>query len=205
MNVVIVGCGETGCRLAAQLDELGHDVAVIDVNAEKFESLPDDFSGICVRGSGTEADVLEKAGCENADVAAVLTSNDNVNIMSAEILGKFYGIKNVYVRLLDSSKEAVFKKFGLNTVCTTRMEADVFLSLVLDESSKVQPLIFSGASMKLVSVKAERRHIGKKPSELFCKEGEMLFAVRRRDGSVHLANEGKLTFEEGDVLIYAVI
>ena len=150
MNIIIVGCGETGCRLAAQLDELGHDVAVIDVNADKFEGLPEDFGGLCVRGSGTEDDVLKRAGCENADAAAILTSNDNVNIMSAEILGKFYGIKNVYVRLLDSSREAVFKKFGLNTVCTTRMEADAFLSLILDENSSVQPLNISGLSMKLV-------------------------------------------------------
>ena len=41
MNIIIVGCGETGCRLAAQLDELGHDVSVIDINSDKFESLPD--------------------------------------------------------------------------------------------------------------------------------------------------------------------
>ncbi len=205
MNIIIVGCGETGCRLAAQLDELGHDVSVIDINSDKFESLPDDFGGLCVRGSGTEDHVLRRAGCENADAAAVLTSDDNVNIMSAEILGKLYGIESVYVRLLDSSREAVFSRFGLNTVCSTRMEADAFLSLLLDESGGVQPLDISGVSMRLVSVKAERKHSDKSPSELFCKDGEMLFAVKRRDGSFHLANEEGLTLREGDKLIYAVI
>ncbi len=205
MNVIIVGCGETGCRLAAQLDGLGHDVSVIDINADKFEGLPEDFGGLCVRGSGTQDEVLRRAGCENADAAAVLTSDDNVNIMSAEILGKVYGIDNVYVRLLDSSRESVFSRFGLHTVCSTRMEADAFLSLILDENGSVQPLNIRGVSMKLVTVKAERKHMGKKPSELFCKDGEMLFGVMRRDGAFLLANEEGLTFREGDKLIYALV
>lgn len=205
MNIIIIGCGKTGNMLAANLDELGHDVVVIDTDKAKFEQLPEKFGGICVQGSGIDADVLKTAGCENADAAAVLTSNDNLNIMSAKILGTVFGIDDVYVRLSDSSRESVFRKFGLRTVCATRMEKDVFLSLLVRKNYDIEPVSINGTNIAFNMIKADKKHINKYVSEIYCKDNEMLFAIKKCDGSIHFANEAELTVEEGDKLIYAVI
>lgn len=205
MNIMIIGCGKTGCRLATELDELGHDVAVVDISAEQLEKLPEDFTGISVHGSGIDVDVLKKAGCENAEVAAVVTSNDNVNIMAAKILNRIFGISDVYVRLFDSSRESVFRKFGLRTVCATRIEKDVFLSLILGRNDEIEPVNISGTNVGFKMEKADRKQVDKYAHDILCMEDEMLFAVKKKDGTIHLANEAELTVEEGDRLIYAVI
>ena len=63
MNVLIVGCGLTGARLANQLDERGYDVSVVDEDSSKFSALKDSFSGLSVCGDVMDMDVLKNAGC----------------------------------------------------------------------------------------------------------------------------------------------
>ena len=48
MNVLVIGSGRLGRYLASLLDQEGHDVAVIDENADNFRQLDKDFSGITV-------------------------------------------------------------------------------------------------------------------------------------------------------------
>ena len=55
VNVVIVGCGRVGARIAATLDQAGHRVSVVDSNASAFRRLPQDFSGKAIVGTGIDA------------------------------------------------------------------------------------------------------------------------------------------------------
>ena len=43
MNILIVGCGKVGSMLASQLDQMGHDVAVLDREEARFALLDSDF------------------------------------------------------------------------------------------------------------------------------------------------------------------
>lgn len=52
MHVVVVGCGRVGSRLAAQLEDEGHTVAVVDRRPAAFTMLPERFSGARVVGVG---------------------------------------------------------------------------------------------------------------------------------------------------------
>lgn len=205
MNIIIIGCGKTGRALATELDELGHDVAVIDPEKSKFDILPEAFGGICVHGSGIDSDVLKRAGAENADVAVVVTRNDNLNIMAAKVLSDVFSVNDVYVRVFDASREAVFRKFGLRTVCSTRIEKEIFLSLLLGETNDIKPVNIAGTSVGFNMEKAEKKNIGKKITDILTKNNEMLFAVKKQNGALFLAKDYELPVEEGDMLIYALI
>ena len=45
MKVVIMGCGRVGAALGVMLADEGHDVTMLDVNAESFRRLPAGFKG----------------------------------------------------------------------------------------------------------------------------------------------------------------
>ena len=45
MYVVIMGCGRVGASLAAGLERLGHEVAVIDRDPQSFRRLGPEFRG----------------------------------------------------------------------------------------------------------------------------------------------------------------
>ena len=205
MNIIIVGCGNTGSRLANTLDDLGHDVAVIDCDKSKFVLLEPDFSGLCICGTATDVEILKNAGCDNADMAVVVTNSDNVNIMVARMMDFEFSIEDTYVRVSDPSREAVFRKLGLKTVSPTRVESDILLSLVTDRIDSIESVRIGNSRVNFSMVKAERKHRDLLTSEIPCKQGELLFAVKKKDGSVHLANESHLYVEQGDKLIYALL
>ena len=81
MNIIVVGCGRVGSQLASYLDEVGHDVVVVDRDAENFEALSNRFHGFTVEGVPIDQDVLRRAGIENCDAVAAVSHNDNMNIM----------------------------------------------------------------------------------------------------------------------------
>ena len=52
VHVVIMGCGRVGSTLADGLEELGHSVAIIDIDAHAFRRLSPHFRGRKIHGVG---------------------------------------------------------------------------------------------------------------------------------------------------------
>jgi trk system potassium uptake protein TrkA len=126
MNVVIMGCGRVGARVANLLDHGGHKVAIVDVDSRAFRRLPADFKGRTVVGTGIDEDILRLAGIEDADAFVAVTNGDNRNIMAAQVARHVFNIGEVVCRIYDPVREDTYRRLGLTTVCpTTTMAAQV--------------------------------------------------------------------------------
>ena len=105
MNVLIVGCGRTGSRLAVELVGEGNDVTLIDRNPAAFSTaqargvLTSDFPGNIVIGDGTDTDLLRRAGIEHADSFIALSEGDNRSIMASQIAQVVYQLPKVVCRI----------------------------------------------------------------------------------------------------------
>ena len=119
MNLLIVGCGRVGSAIAERMATDGHDVAVVDEDAEAFQRLPDNWSGRFFHGHGLDTDVLEQAGIERADSVVVATDGDNTNIVIAQVAQRRYHAPCVVTRVLDPGRAAFYASQGLQTVCAT--------------------------------------------------------------------------------------
>ncbi|GIF05898.1 potassium channel family protein [Actinoplanes siamensis] len=138
MHVVIMGCGRLGSTLAQNLDARGHQVAVIDQNADAFRRLGSDFGGITVNGIGFDRDVLRAAGIERADAFAAVSSGDNSNIISARLARETFGVSRVVARIYDAKRAQVYERLGIPTVATIRWAADrMFRFLVPEDLNEV--------------------------------------------------------------------
>ncbi|WP_122982507.1 potassium channel family protein [Actinoplanes teichomyceticus] len=138
MHVVIMGCGRLGSTLAQSLDARGHQVAVIDRDAEAFRRLGSDFGGITVNGIGFDRDVLRAAGIERADAFAAVSSGDNSNIISARLARETFGVHRVVARIYDAKRAQVYERLGIPTVATIRWAADrMFRHLVPEDRNEV--------------------------------------------------------------------
>lgn len=130
MNVVIMGCGRVGSRLAGQLDREGHQVSVVDTNSAQFQRLPNSFSGQTIVGTGIDEDVLRRAGIEQADAFVAVTEGDNRNIMASQVAREIFHVREVITRIYDPTREEIYRGLGLDTVCPTVLVSDaVYLDL----------------------------------------------------------------------------
>ncbi|MGN1419027.1 MAG: NAD-binding protein, partial [Acutalibacteraceae bacterium] len=183
----------------------GYDVSIVDANEERFSQLGAGFSGLAVTGSPTDIRILENAGCANMDIAIVVTPKDNVNVMVAQMLKIEFDIEEVYVRVLDPSREAVFRKFGLRTICPTRFESDALFNLVTEDADDIDSLTIGTSSVQFICEKAEKHILGKNASELISHKNEMPFAVKKKNGQLVLCNDEDLIIEDGDRIVYAAV
>jgi trk system potassium uptake protein TrkA len=125
VKVLIVGCGRVGSRLAAELDQEGHDVTIVDREPGAFDKgsargvFGSAFRGNFVVGDGTDAELLRRAGIVEADWFVVLTEGDNRNIMAAQIAQHIYKVPRVVCRIYDPIREDAYRKMGLNSYCPT--------------------------------------------------------------------------------------
>ncbi|NTU88684.1 MAG: TrkA family potassium uptake protein [Actinobacteria bacterium] len=124
MDVIVVGCGRVGSQLAVLLSGNGHNVCVIDKDAQAFRSLGRDFNGRTLKGLGFDEDILIEAGIESCSVVAAVTNFDNSNLMTVEVARKIFDVPHVITRLYSPHRENAYMQLGLDYVCGTTLVAE---------------------------------------------------------------------------------
>ena len=67
MKIIVMGCGRVGSQVSQLLARLGHQVTVIDHDANALARLGPDFKGRIVHGIGFDRSVLLEADVPNAE------------------------------------------------------------------------------------------------------------------------------------------
>lgn len=124
LNVIVVGCGRVGSRLAGMLTDNGANVCVVDRNPDAFNNLGRNFNGSTVQGLGYDEDTLIKAGVEDCDVVAAVTQSDNANLMVTEVASRLFGVPHVIARLYNHEHERAYMQLGIDYVCGTTLVAE---------------------------------------------------------------------------------
>jgi trk system potassium uptake protein len=131
MHVVIAGCGRVGSGVARELVSRGHDVAIIDENAESFYLLGDDFPGEFVEGRALDWEVLRSAGIARADAFVACTDGDNTNLVCTQIAQRKFGVRCAVARVYDPYRAELFAKAGVRTFCPTSDVRSALLDAVM--------------------------------------------------------------------------
>ncbi len=133
MKIMILGCGRVGALLATMMDREGYTVSVIDQSSDAFQRLPPGFGGEVFTGNGVDEDVLIRAGIKDADAFVAVTNGDNRNIMASQIAREIFKVKRVICRIHDPIREQTYRDLGLETMCPTRLGAQVLFDAVLEK------------------------------------------------------------------------
>ncbi len=98
MNIVIAGTGEVGSHAAEVLSKDGHNITVIDLDADRVERLSDALDVKTLVGHCAHYQVLNDAGIEHADLFIAATQVDEINLLSA-FMAKTAGAKKTIARV----------------------------------------------------------------------------------------------------------
>ncbi|MDK2802811.1 MAG: TrkA family potassium uptake protein [Oscillospiraceae bacterium] len=204
MNIIVVGCGKVGCKLADSLDNNGHDVSVVDQDELNFDRLSNDFNGFTTAGYPIDLDVLKKAGADNCDVLAAVTSNDNINIMVSQLAKEVLNVPNVIARIYDPKRKDVFSHFGIHTVCPTNLTVASVLSAIENTATKVMFNIGSH-TINFYSKPIKKSNIGRYLYEIITDKQEIIFAIEHDDKSLTIAKDNNIKLKQGDSLVISKI
>lgn len=136
MNVLIMGCGRLGARIATILDAGGHTVTVLDINPASFRRLPESFRGSRAIGNGMDGIALERAGIITADAFMAVTQGDNRNYFASQLAREIYHVPRVLCRIYDPVREEIFHDLGLETFSPTSLGSKVMVDMLLSGENK---------------------------------------------------------------------
>src|SRR5919201_1137219 len=108
MFVLICGSGRVGSTVARAMLNEGHQVSVLDEDAEALAMLEknqdeswEDLGGSFTVGTALEIDALLEAGIERADAFVAATDGDNTNLVIAQIAKRRVSVSTPVVRGVD--------------------------------------------------------------------------------------------------------
>ncbi|MEA5389627.1 TrkA family potassium uptake protein, partial [Haloarculaceae archaeon H-GB11] len=70
-------------------------------------------------GDGTQRDVLERAGIENAKILAVATKDDDVNLLAGQLAKNTYDVETVVARVNQPSNLDAFEDVDVEAISTS--------------------------------------------------------------------------------------
>jgi len=202
MRVIIMGCGRVGVQLALLLVEEGHQVVVIDYDANALTRLGPNFKGQKIVGVGFDKDILLKAGIESADAFAAASSSDNANIIAARIAHNIFHVPRVVARLFDPQRAEVYRRLGMLTISSTTWGAERIRELIT--SAEIDPVhSFGSGEVSLVNIEAPLQLVGRMVKDLTVSTEISVVAITRQ-GAAFIPTLGS-QFKEGDIIHIAIL
>jgi trk system potassium uptake protein TrkA len=198
MRVIIMGCGRVGSELSHELLGAGHEVVVIDKNAEAFFRYPPGEGAQTVVGLGFDRDVLEEAGIERAEAFVAVSSGDNSNIVSARVALENYHVPKVVARIYDPRRADIYERLNIPTVATTTWGVKQIQLMLLHDRQEIREALGGGELLRMrIPVSA---HMVGKAATSFNVDGKILVAGVSRGGGGFLPTATS-TLQEGDYLV----
>ncbi len=187
VRVIIIGAGQVGSSIAADLDET-HEVVVIDCDPERVDELNYSLDVLALHGDGTSVDTLEEADVERADMVIASTDDDETNIVAcatAKAISDAFTIARVknteYLRTWQRSEKA----FGIDfMVCTNLLAAESIVRVVgLPAARDVDP--FAGGQVQMAEFEVdEESPVANQTVSEADRFDSLTFAAILRDGEV---------------------
>ncbi|HEX9333320.1 MAG TPA: TrkA family potassium uptake protein, partial [Anaerolineales bacterium] len=190
------GCGRVGVELAIALHQK-HRVSVIDRNLTSFDRLGLHFSGRTIQGHAMDRRALERAGIEEANALAAVTSSDNVNAIVARVAREIYRVNRVVARIYNPRRAPIYEKLNLQTVSSSSWGAHRIEQLL------VHPGMQSVSSAGNVEVQVYELTVplewnGRKVSELVPMEYAIPVALARNGKGI--LPRAEMVLEPQDIL-----
>ena len=159
MKIIILGAGQVGSSVAANLCSEDNDITVIDRESAKLQALQDRFDLRTETGNCSHPSVLTRAGALDADMIIAVTDSDETNMIACQIAYTLFHTptKIARVRAVDYLKhEEIFAQDALPVDVLISPEQDVteYIQRLIEFPGALQVLDFADGKIQLVAVKA---------------------------------------------------
>ena len=160
MKIIILGAGQVGTSVAANLVNEANDITVVDTSAQRLRELADRFDLRTLQGHGAQPDVLMRAGGEDAEMIIAVTNSDETNMVACQVAYTLFHTPTKIARVraqgfLDHH-QALFGGDAFNidvTISPEQLVTDYILRLIQNPGA-LQVTDFANGRVRLVAVRA---------------------------------------------------
>jgi trk system potassium uptake protein TrkA len=202
MRVIIVGASPLGVNTGQILIKRGHEVILIERNAEKAGELAETLDCTIIHAEGTRPDILEKAEIEKADAIVACTDHDQDNILIG-LIARTHNVPMIILRTDDVQFLAVAKKIGFHHVVNPPQTTSIIISDALRGVDTIELSTLMRGDMRIRTVIAGGKQAGKRLSEVSLPKGNAYIGLYRADR--FLVHTDDPAIETGDEIVVVTL
>ncbi len=159
MKIIILGAGQVGSSVAANLASEANDITVVDVNNELLHDLQDRLDIRTVSGMASYPEVLRQAGAEDADMILAVTNSDEVNMIACQVAHSMFRTPTKIARVRSAEYLAYKDLFTddsipIDVMISPEQILTDYVQRLIAQPGALQVLEFADGLVQLVAVKA---------------------------------------------------
>ncbi len=124
---VVIGFGKFGSAVARTLEQLGHEVIVIERSAALVDRHADSVTR-AIAGDATDPHVLKAAGAAGADGAVISTGENLATSILATLALRDLGVRDLFVKAGDENEARALDALGVTEAIVPEREAGLRLA-----------------------------------------------------------------------------
>ncbi len=203
MDIVIIGDGKVGHKLAMQLSGETYNVTLIDKSEKKLRDAVNEMDVSCVVGDGASADIQRQADVPGADLVIACASTDEMNLFCC-LLARKLGARQTIARVrnpiyhnqIDLLKEDLKLSMAVNP--ERALAGEISRVLIFPSAAKIETFAKGRVELVEVSYPSHSSIEGLSLSELYKKHQiKMLVCAVQRGGEVYIP-DGNFVPQAGD-------
>ena len=206
MDIVILGGGNVGFRLAKQLIEEDKNVVLIEKDPERAKNVSNQLDCLVINEVGNNLDTLKKAGIEKADYFICVTDSDEINMIACGLVSSEFRVPNKIARIrnIDYSGARVIEHpfLGIDFFVNPEIEASKAIIRAIEQGVVSDVVFFEkgGLQMRSITVSATSIFSDKSIKEIKnTVEATFLVAVVLRE-NYYFIPHGDSVVRENDTL-----
>ncbi|UJJ33169.1 Trk system potassium transporter TrkA [Halopseudomonas maritima] len=159
MKIIILGAGQVGGSLAAQLASEANDITVIDTDNVRLRELGDRLDIRTVHGKGSFPTVLRQAGADDADMLIAVTSSDETNMIACQVAYTLFRTPTKIARVRESAyltRGGLFhnEAVPIDVLISPEQVVTNYVKRLIENPGALQVLDFAEGKAQLVAVRA---------------------------------------------------
>ncbi|MFZ7187540.1 Trk system potassium transporter TrkA [Avibacterium avium] len=160
MKIIILGAGQVGTTLAANLVSEDNDITLVDNEAERLLPLQDKHDLRVVNGVASSPKVLREAGAADADLVVAVTNSDETNMIACQVAYTLFNTPTKIARIRGADylreKNKLFQPDVIpidHIISPEKLVTDEIVRLI-DYPGALQVSHFAAGRISIVVVKA---------------------------------------------------
>lgn len=159
MKIIILGAGQVGGTLAANLASEHNDITVVDTDSERLHELQERCDIRTVQGMASYPHVLKQAGADDADMLIAVTNSDEINMVACQVAYSLHRTPTKIARVRANSylnRSGLFgnEAFPIDVIISPEQVVTNYIKRLIEHPGALQVLDFAESAIQLVAVRA---------------------------------------------------
>jgi trk/ktr system potassium uptake protein len=202
MKIIILGAGQVGSSVAANLVSEANDITIVDIKPKLLQSLSERYDLQTITGVASHPSVLAKAGANDADMIIAVTNSDEVNMVACQVAYTLFHTptKIARVRNLDYQNNTTLfaqEALPIDVLISPEQIVTEYIARLVSVPGALQVLDFAEGKAQMVTIRvaADGILVDKKIADMCKQLNDVDYRV------VSIFREGAAIIPDGDTMI----